>query len=498
MNLETIIGLEIHVQLKTASKMFCSCPNVDPESEPNSAVCPICLGHPGVLPVVNQPAVADGVKAALALNMQVNQFSKFDRKSYFYPDLPKGFQISQYDQPLAVNGYLEFFVGQETKKITLERLHLEEDTAKNIHQANSSLIDFNRSGTPLLEIVTEPVITSPAEAKFFLQELRLLMRYLGVSAADMEKGQLRCDANISLRPAGELHYMAKTEIKNLNSFRSVEKALQYEVQRQSELWRQGKPPASQSTRGWDEQKQVTVEQRTKEEASDYRYFPEPDIPPLQLKNEFVEKLRLDLPELPQAKRNRFLEQYAFKLADINIIVQDKYLSEYVEQVVSEFLAWLETAAEVSGTTEEIWQQHQKKICQLVSGWLLSKLFKLVNERQIDFKQQPITAENFAEFLALIFQRRINSTAAQIILEEMFDTGQDPSDIMDEKDLSQSQQSGDLHDWVEAVVRDNTFPVEQYQGGKENVLQFLIGLVMKKSAGKADPTEVKKALKKRLG
>ncbi len=498
MQLETIIGLEIHVQLATEAKMFCSCQNVDPGVRPNSSVCPICMGHPGVLPVINKKAIEYGIKAALALNFKVNNFSKFDRKSYFYPDLPKGYQISQYDKPLAEDGWLEFFSRGEKARVPLERLHLEEDTAKNTHIGDSSLIDFNRSGTPLAEIVTKPEIKTSQDARLFLQELRLIMRYIGVSNADMEKGQLRCDANVSLRPRGDLDFYPKTEIKNLNSFKSVEKALEYEVKRQTELWQKGNPPQVQSTRGWDEQNLITVEQRTKEEASDYRYFPEPDIPPLQLDDKFISEVKISLPELPQPKRERFLNQYAFKPVDVDIIVQDRALSDYTEKVISELIAWLEANDNIEGSSDEIWEQNKEKLCRLVSGWLISKLFKLVNDKKISFAQQPITAENFAEFLTIVYDRKVNSSAAQVLLEEMFKTGGDPSDILEEKDLGQSSDSGEIGTWVDQVVSDFPEQVKQFKNGKDPIIKFLIGMVMKKSAGKADPQEVERILRERLG
>ena len=316
-----VIGLEIHVQLKTKSKMFCGCANRDEtvygEVPPNTFVCPICTGQPGVLPVVNEQALEWAVKMGKALHGDFNEISKFDRKHYFYPDLPKGYQISQYDVPVMEKGYLEIeTIGDnqqpELKKIELTRMHLEEDAAKNIHQEKNTLVDFNRVGAPLIEIVTQPVLASPAEAKVFLQELRLLARYLNISNADMEKGELRCDANISLRPAGDTKFYPKTEIKNLNSFKAVERALEYEIQRQTKLWDNGNPPSTLSTRGWDEMKQVTEEQRVKEDAEDYRYFPEPDLPAFSLK-EIIKKV--SLPELPRARRARFVDEFGLSRAD---------------------------------------------------------------------------------------------------------------------------------------------------------------------------------------
>lgn len=485
MKLEPVIGLEIHIQLKTKTKMFCACANEFDITEPNKNICPICTGHPGVLPVVNQQAIILAIKAALALNLKVNEYSKFDRKSYFYPDLPKGFQISQFDKPLAGEGYLEILTSEGNKIFGIERLHIEEDAAKNFHQANFSLIDFNRAGTPLVEIVTKPDFKSPAEAKVFLQELRLIMRLLNVSDADMEKGQLRCDANISLRPSGDKKLYSKTEIKNLNSFRSVERALEYEIKRQTKLWEADNAPDSQGTRGWDEQKAVTVEQRDKEEASDYRYFPEPDLPPILITAKEIESIKKRLPELPNQKRQRLIGEYGFKLSEANILLSIPGLDRYAEKVYSEFLAWLESGDAVEGTAAEIHKQYKEKIAKLVASWLLNNLLQLINKNNLAIAEIKITPENMAEFLSLIFTGRVNSTAAQTILEKMFITGGDPSNIMAELDLQQASGS-DIEDFVKEVIVENNAQVEQYKQGKTVVLKFLIGAVMKKSKGKADP------------
>ncbi len=497
MNLETIIGLEIHVQPKTKSKMFCSDANMFNPDKPNVAISPISLGHPGILPVLNRHAVELGVRASLALGLQVNLFSKFDRKSYYYPDLPKGYQISQFDQPLASEGSLEFFVGGEVISVGIERLHLEEDAAKNIHEKDYSLIDYNRSGAPLMEIVSKPDIPSPIAAKYFLQEVRLIMRAIGVSDADMEKGQLRCDANISLRPIGEDKLYPKTEIKNLNSFRSVERALVFEQKRQTELWEQGNPPTQETTRGWDENSNKTIEQRTKEGSSDYRYFPEPDIPPLVLEQSFVDNIKNSLPELPQSRRARLIDEYAFKLEDVLYIAQDKDMADYIEKVISELRAWLESQDVVEGTAEEIWENNKSKLCKLVSGWVLSKALKLINDKGLRFSDMPISAENFAEFLTLIFTKKVNSTSAQIILEKMFATGGDPSDIMEAEDLGQSSTDDDMEKWVDAVIVNNAVQVAEYKAGKEPVLKFLLGMVMKEAKGKADPVQVEELLRNKL-
>jgi len=497
MKYETIIGLEIHVQLKTRSKMFCSCPNEFGDLEPNTLICPICLGHPGVLPVANEQAIQYAVRAALALNLHVNEWSKFDRKSYFYPDLPKGYQISQYDKPLAEEGYVEIVLVDGVKKFGIERLHIEEDAAKNFHGKDSSLVDFNRSGTPLVEIVTRPDFRSPLDAKAFLQELRLTMRYLGISDAEMEKGQRRCDANISLRPEGDATYYPKTEIKNLNSFRAVERALTYEVGRQTKLWEKGKAPDVQSTRGWNEDKGETVEQRTKEEASDYRYFPEPDLPPIVLSAEEIKTIKQEIPELPNEKRTRLLAQYGLPLGAVNVLVDNPALAAYAEKVISELLAWLEASDNVSGTSEEIWEEHGHRISKLVTNWLINNLLQLMNSAGTAVSELKITPENFAEFLKLVFERTVNSTAAQTILSEMFASGTDPSVILEEQDLGNVSGGEEIAQWIGEVVQEYPEQVKEFQAGKDPVLKYLIGMVMKKSKGKADPVEVEKLLRETL-
>ncbi len=505
MKLQPVIGLEIHIQLKTKSKMFCSCPNrgetVYGEVPPNANICPVCTGQPGVLPVANQQAIEWAVKMALALDCRVNPQSKFDRKHYFYPDLPKGYQISQYDLPIAEEGFLEIESKDEnsqsvSKKINLVRLHLEEDAAKNIHSADSTLVDFNRAGVPLLEIVTKPEIASPAEAKTFLQELRLLARYLGLSNADMEKGELRCDVNISLRPEGESDFYSKTEIKNLNSFKAVERALEYEIARQKKLWDEGNPPTALATRGWDDLKQITEEQRAKEDAQDYRYFPEPDLPPLRLK-EMMEKMKPLLPELPRARRARFAEEFGLSRADAKILTDDPAWANFTEAVFAEAWAWLEGLPEMEGTEEEIMKKNQAKLGRLAGGWLTSKLAGLMAENATDIRLLKITPENFAEFIALVYTNKINSSNAQLLLREMLLTGADPSQIMEEKRLGQVADKDLIAKVVENVIRLNPEQVGQYQAGKLPVIQFLIGKVMKETEGKVDPQAVKKMLEKKL-
>jgi len=486
MNLESIIGLEIHIQLKTKSKMFCSCSNNGENEPPNTTVCPICLGHPGALPVVNQVAVKMGVKMALSLDCSINQESIWERKNYFYPDLAKGYQISQFEKPLAESGQLTIESKKGPRQIGINRLHLEEDAAKNFHGQGATLVDFNRAGTPLAEIVTEPDLRTPLEAKVFLQELRLLAVYLGVSDADMEKGHLRCDANISLRSVGDNKLYPKTEIKNLNSFKFVERALEYEIKRQTELWQKGQPPKTESTRGWDEKNLKTVAQRSKEDSADYRYFPEPDLLPLIFNAEAVAGSRSALPELPQAKRQRFVKEYGLALEDAKVLAENQRLADYFEKVMMEARSWLESLENVSGTAEEIWQQNQKRLVKLVSGWLTSELFKLMNQANLTIEEIKITPENFAEFIALVYEGKINSSAAQLILAEMFASGQDPSDIMQDQDLGQLDDLDALSQTVEQIIKNNPEQTAQYRQGKTPLMKYFLGQAMKATKGKANP------------
>lgn len=496
---ETIIGLEIHLQLKTKSKMFCSCPNQDGQ-KPNTNICPICLGHPGTLPTVNKAAVEQGLLLALALNCKINKQSKFDRKNYFYPDLPKGYQISQFDEPLAEKGKLFIDLDSKRKRIGITRLHLEEDAAKNIHIADKTLVDFNRGGAPLAEIVTEPDFRKPQEAKEFLTQLRLLARYLGVSDADMEKGHLRCDANISLRPKGDTKYYPKTEIKNLNSFRSVERALQYEIDRQTALWDKKQIAKNTETRGWDENKQQTVLQRTKEGSADYRYFPEPDLPPLIISQAMLDQVAMKLPELPLAKQDRFVQEYALRLADARVLVAKKDWAAYFEEVMSDLRAWICVWKGIdleSPAAEKLWSEHRGELSRLTWSWITSELFKFL-PADFDRKNLKISPENMAEFISLIYLKKINSSAGQQILAAMFEgSDDDPSHIADKMNLTQIDDDSTLADLVLKVIMLNPKQVEQYKRGKVALLKFFVGQVMKESKGKANPQKIEEILKEKL-
>ena len=480
---EVVVGLEIHSELKTQSKMFCDCLNDSDTKEANVNICPICMGHPGTLPVINQKAVELVIKTGLALNCQIPDFAKFDRKNYFYPDLPKGYQISQYDLPLVNKGHLEI----NGKKIGITRIHLEEDAGKLIHiqGAKYSLVDFNRAGLPLMELVTEPDITSGQEARKFCEELQLIIRYLDVSEANMEKGQMRCEVNVSLRSAkGKMG--TKVEIKNLNSFRVVEKSIDYEIKRQSKVLDSGEK-VIQETRGWDEKKQRTFSQRIKEESKDYRYFPEPDLPPLNNLTKISSKLSVGLPELPQPKRKRFEEEYNLPIDDINILVNSKGLSDYFEQVISELNTWLKIKS----------ISDKQPLIKLTVNYVLTELQKLLSSTKTKIKNCKISSENFAEFITLIHQKEISSSAAQSVLKEMFETSADPSHIIETKNLKQVNDKDTLTGIVKQVIKDNSKPVDDFKLGKENALQFLVGKVMANSKGQANPEVVKEILKKEI-
>jgi len=497
---ETIIGLEIHLQLKTKSKMFCACSNDADNQPPNTLVCPICLGHPGTLPTVNQEAVRRALMMSLALNLKINKKSKFDRKNYFYPDLPKGYQISQFDEPLAQNGHLIIEANGQTWSIGIERLHLEEDAAKNIHQNGKTLVDFNRGGTPLAEIVTQPDFKSPSEAKEFLMQLRLIARYLGVSDADMEKGHLRCDANISLRPSGDHDFYPKTEIKNLNSFKAVERALEFEEKRQAKLWDEGKAPQKTETRGWNEDKGETVSQRSKEGSADYRYFPEPDLPPLVIDQKLLDEINEHMPELPLAKKERFFREYGLDTKDAWVLVYQRKWADYYEGMMSDLRAWIFKAKGVGPDSDEaveLWEAEKARLAKAAFAWLTSELFGLLpaNFKMEDLK---ISAENMAELVKLVYEKKINSSAGQRILKEMFKgNDDDPSRIAEKFDLAQIDDDSTLDDIAVQVIMSNPSQVEEYRAGKEPVLKYLIGQFMKESKGKANPQKAEEILKKKL-
>ncbi|MBI2633114.1 MAG: Asp-tRNA(Asn)/Glu-tRNA(Gln) amidotransferase subunit GatB [Parcubacteria group bacterium] len=495
--LEIIIGLEIHLQLKTKTKMFCSCVN-ESLAQPNTNVCPICIGHPGVLPVLNKKALELGLRLGSALKGKINPRAEFSRKNYFYPDLPKGYQISQYELPIIEGGLLAVRVDGQPRTIRLRRIHLEEDAAKDTHTKDTlwTLIDFNRSGAPLVEIVTMPDIRSPKEAKLFLQELRLIARYLDISDANMERGEMRCDANISLRPLGDETLYPKTEIKNLNSFKIVEDALSYEVKRQADLWNEKKPPRDQETRGYDEQKKETIRRRSKETEGDYRYFPEPDLPPLNLEKFIKENQRIvSAVELPEERRMRFMEMYSFDPYDAGVLVGDKDLADYAEKVISELKAWLVSLETVEGSEKEIWAHNKTRLVKLVANWLIHRLLALLRSDEAELLK--ISPENFAEFIILLYENKLNATQAQKVLEKMFQSGCDPDVAVREFDMSAKGNEKELEKEIDAVLSENHQAIEQYRLGKTNVLLFLIGQTMKKTKGRYDANTIREIIHKKL-
>ncbi len=477
---EVVIGLEVHSQLLTKSKMFCSCSTDYAYAAPNTHVCPICMGMPGVLPVINQQAIAYTIMTALALNCEIPQYSKFDRKNYPYPDLMKGYQISQYDIPLSKNGYLTIDHNGQIKRIGITRVHLEEDTARLLHHEGYSLVDINRSGTPLMEIVSEPDLRSPEEARLYMQKLREILVYLSVSSGRMEEGSLRCDANISIRPKGQRDLGVKTEIKNMNSFRSVERALAYEAQRQTELLRTGQA-IHQETRGWVEAKGVTVSQRSKEYAHDYRYFPEPDLPPLLISSVWVEELRAHLPELPDARRARYIDDYGLSVQDANVLTEDKTLGDYFEQV----LAVSQTSA-------------LKDRAKAVANLVLNDVVRLLKSNSISISENPLSPSASANLLDLLEKERITGKQAKEVLEEAFASGKMPDVIVKEMGIQPpiSDQSA-LQRIVEEVITNNSKAANDYRAGKTNALQALIGQVMKQTRGQAKADSVRKILMEKL-
>ncbi|HEU0051168.1 MAG TPA: Asp-tRNA(Asn)/Glu-tRNA(Gln) amidotransferase subunit GatB, partial [Patescibacteria group bacterium] len=476
------------------------------DTPPNTAICPVCTGQPGALPAVNAEAVRLGVRTGLAFGCQIPDQAHFDRKNYFYPDLPKGYQISQFDFPIAQNGSLLISVPngippRDQIKIGLTRAHLEEDAAKNIHDSatEKTLVDFNRAGVPLLEIVTEPDLRSPAEAKAFLQELQAIMRTIGTSDADMEKGYMRCDANISLLEVSETDHLPlkeglnpKVEIKNLNSFRAVERALAFEIERQKSLYAEGKIPEA-ATRGWDENNGKTFEQRLKETSSDYRYFPEPDLPPLALAGLRTEEAQ-HLPELPAAKRARLIDEWQFTADDARILVTNGW-SEYAEEVMGELGIWEETKGKSAG---DLLDEKKKSFAKLVGSWMINKLGALLAEQKQTIEGTGISAENFAEFIHLIHEKTVNSANAQKLLGLMVSTGTDPSHLLEEHNLGQNEDPKLIEEIVHRLIAENPDQANQVKQGKLGVLKWFVGGVMKVTEGRANPAKTEEEVKKQLG
>lgn len=476
MEFETVIGLEVHVELGTASKVFCSCPTTF-GAKPNTQVCPICVGLPGVLPVLNQAALEAAVKVGLALNCQIAPYSKFDRKNYTYPDLPKSYQISQYDLPIAYSGYVDVTAGEKTRRIGIRRVHLEEDAGKLVHlgtvaEATSSLVDFNRAGVPLLEIVSEPDLRSVDEARAYLEKLKAIVQYTGVSEVRMERGHLRCDVNVSLRPAGSTELGTRSEIKNVNSFRAAIRGMEYEIKRQKEILEKGGKVA-QETRAWDDARGITVVLRTKEEAEDYRYFPEPDLVPVVLDAQRIEELRASLPELPDARRKRLVEM-GLSEYDAGVITSSRPMADFFDRAAAE--------------------TGQPKT---VANWIMGELFRLLNAKGLEPEDNPIRAENLAQMIMLLDKGTISGKIAKTVFEEMFETGKDPETIVKEKGLVQITDESEIARLAEEVIRANPQVAADYYSGKERASGFLVGQLMKASRGRANPDLANRIIREKL-
>jgi len=477
MKYEAVIGLEVHAELLTQSKMFCGCQVVTSEiAAPNSVVCPVCSGMPGMLPVINRQAVRYTIMTGLALNCEIAEFSLFARKNYFYPDLPKGYQISQYEYPLCKNGWLEIDLESGARKrIGIRRVHLEEDTGKTIHVDGKSLVDLNRSGVPLMEIVSEPDLHSAEEVQAYAKKLRAILRYLGVNSGDMEKGVIRFEPNISIRLAGSPEFGTRTELKNLNSFRALYRGTEFELDRQQKVVERG-GQVEQETRGWDEARGATVPQRSKEYADDYRYFPEPDLPPLVVDPAWVEEIRAALPELPDAKRERFEREYGLGREDALRLTEEKAVADYFEEAVGAEPARART----------------------VANWILTDLFRLLNASNQSIGDTSLRPAALAGLIALVESGAINSSIGKRVLGEMFESGEGARSIVERKGLAQISDTGALEDAVRQVVAANPAEVEKYLGGKETVLSWLVGQVMRATRGKANPGAVREILLKQLG
>jgi len=477
MEFEPTIGIETHAQLLTASKMFCSC-SADYASAPaNSLVCPVCLGMPGALPVINRRAVEHVIMAGLALNCRIAEFSEFDRKNYNYPDLVKGYQISQYDLPICRDGWVEIEIGEQTKRIGVQRVHLEEDTGKLIHAKGTSLVDFNRSGIPLMEVVTEPDFTSVDEVREYVFKLRRILCYLGVNSGSMEEGALRFEANVSLHPVGVAEKGVRVEVKNLNSFKAVLRSLEFEIARQGRVFAEG-GTVSRETRGWNETQGVTSVQRSKELAHDYRYFPEPDLPPLEIPRDWVEQIRARMPELPDARRPRFLSQYKLSTYDAGLLTDDRCIADYFEEAVA------------AGKPKDVKPK-------AIANWITGELFRWLHTTDLGITDVRVSPGQFVELIALINGKAITTNTGKHVLDVMLSTGRDSDDIVGEEGLAQIDDEGQLSSIAEEVISANPDAVAQYKSGKDAVLRFLVGQVMRATKGKANPSLAADLLERKL-
>jgi aspartyl-tRNA(Asn)/glutamyl-tRNA(Gln) amidotransferase subunit B len=478
MNYEPVIGLEVHAEMLTQSKIFCGC-SARFGAAPNENTCPLCLGLPGVLPVLNRRVVEFAIKAGLATRCEIAPVSRWARKNYFYPDLPKGYQISQYELPICVRGRIDIAVDGKPTTVRLTRIHMEEDTGKNIHDAHgdASLVDYNRSGVPLLEIVSEPDIRSPAEAGAYLRKLRAILQYLEVCDGNMEEGSFRCDANVSVRPRGSETLGTKAEVKNMNSFRAVEKALEYEIKRQIDLVAHGERVV-QETRLWDADREVTRSMRSKESAHDYRYFPEPDLLPLEVAEEWVEAIRAELPELPDARRERFVRDHGLPVYDAEVLTARKDVADYFEAAV---------------------RAHANP--KALSNWIMGDLLRILRERKLDdalvIEQWPVAPQHLAGLVHLIDDQTISGKIAKTVFEQMVSSGAPPEQIVAEQGLSQVTDSGAIEAAIRSVLEANPDKVTEYRGGKDKLFGFFVGQVMKATQGKANPQKLNELLRQRL-
>ncbi|MFP4474759.1 MAG: Asp-tRNA(Asn)/Glu-tRNA(Gln) amidotransferase subunit GatB [Desulfatibacillaceae bacterium] len=475
MQYEAVIGLETHAQLKTNSKIFCGC-STSFGAEPNHHVCPVCLGMPGVLPVLNKKVVEYSLRMALATNCEIRRESRFARKNYFYPDLPKGYQISQYELPIAEHGWLEVEVNDETRRIGITRIHMEEDAGKLIHDPRRpvSRVDLNRTGVPLIEIVSEPDIRTPEEAGAYLRMMRSILRYLDICDGNMEEGSFRCDANVSVRPKGHPEFGTRAEVKNMNSFRGVERALAYEIRRQVDILEDG-GAVVQETRLWDADAGRTTSMRGKEEAHDYRYFPDPDLLPLVVDDDWIDEVRHSLPELPAEKKRRYMKELALAPQDAAVLVSSHELAAYVEKTV-----------EITGKPK------------IAFNWISSELLALLNTRNITAADSPVPPEKLAALLDLLDKGTISGRIAKTVFDRMVDTGDDPQTIVEREGLVQVSDTGELEQVVDEVLAENPDEIEAYRGGRKKLMGFFVGQVMKKTRGKANPKMVNELLGKKLG
>jgi len=471
---EVVIGLEVHAQLLTETKMFCRC-STKFGSEPNSQTCPVCIGMPGVLPVMNRKAVEYAIRTGLATNCSIAPYSRFARKNYFYPDLPKNYQISQYELPLCEKGFVEIMVGDEVKRIGITRIHMEEDAGKNIHEERGdySFVDLNRTGVPLMEIVSEPDLRSPGEASEYMKKLRAILRYLGVCDGNMEQGSLRCDANVSIRPVGQNEFGTRAELKNINSFKFVEKALEYEIKRQVSVVEDG-GRIIQETRLWDSAAGVTRSMRSKEEAHDYRYFPEPDLPPILVSQPWIDEIKSNLPELPDEKRHRFIEEHGLPEYDAELLTSEKAIAD-----------WYEKAVEAGGQAKP------------VSNWMMGDLMRLLNEENKSIDELLFGPAQMVGMLKLIDDGTISGKIAKTVFEEMYKTGKNAGDIVKEKGLVQISDTSEIEKAVDEVLAKSTGEIERFKAGDEKLMGFFVGQVMKATKGKANPKMLNDLLRERL-